>query len=154
MIKKKAKSKKSKTTKDKPAKKKTSPKSKKERSPAAVRNDISKMVESGAKKITKAVMDQAMTGQLAPARFLFEMASIYPPSTDGSQATADEECLAKTLLRRLDLPDEPVVRDEEDPPKQAASAEKPAAKPADEDEGKAPGSEPSACNESKDSVQA
>src|ERR1700675_4345248 len=107
MIKKKAKSK---ATKKKVAKKR-SPRSRKERNPAAVRNDIAKIVESGAKKITKAVMEQAMHGQLAPAKFLFEMASIYPPSTDGSETTKDEECFAKSLMDRLGLPDTPIVLD-------------------------------------------
>ena len=72
-----------------------------------MRNDIAKIVKSGARKITKAVMDQAMTGQLAPAKYLFEVAGVYPPLTDGSQASLDEECFAKTLLDRLDIPDEP-----------------------------------------------
>jgi len=137
MIKKKAKSK---AATRKTAKKKSSPKSKKERNPAGVRNDIAKIVESGARKITKAVMDQAMTGQLAPAKYLFEMASIFPASADGSHATVDEDCLAKTLLRRLDLPEEPIARDEEDEPK-AACADKLAAKPGAADEEKDSGSE-------------
>ncbi len=75
MIKKKAKGK---ATTRKAAAKRGSPRSRKERNPEAVLNDIAKIVESGAKKITKAVMEQAMTGQLAPAKYLFEMASIYP----------------------------------------------------------------------------
>lgn len=85
-------------------------------------------------------------------KYLFEVASIYLQATDGSQATADAECLAKTLLRRLDLPDEPVGRDKEDPPKVASSEEKPGAKPADEDEGKESGPSPEGYNESNDSV--
>jgi hypothetical protein len=130
MIKKKAKSK---ATKKKVAKKR-SPRSRKERNPAAVRNDIAKIVESGAKKITKAVMEQAMHGQLAPAKFLFEMASIYPSSTDGSFSTTDEDCLAQTLMRSLGLPDTPIARDEEDPPETPILAEKPTPKATDEEE--------------------
>ena len=42
----------------KTAAKKTSLRAKKDRNPAAVRNDIAKIVESGAKRITKAVMDR------------------------------------------------------------------------------------------------
>jgi hypothetical protein len=145
MIKKKAKSK---TTTKKTAKKRSSPKSKKERNPAGVRNDIARIVESGAKKITKAVMDQAMTGQLAPAKYLFEMAEIYPASTDGSHATTDEDCLARTLLNRMDVPDEPIARDEEDEPKTATSANRPTAK-AGEGGGTDPGSE---LEESKEPV--
>jgi hypothetical protein len=90
------------------------PRTKKQVNSAEVRNDIAKIVKSGAKKITKAVMDQAMTGQLAPAKYLFEVASIYPPATDGSEASTDEECFAKTLLNRLDIPDKPIALDEED----------------------------------------
>ena len=127
MIKKKAKGKAKKTVRAaKTGKTKTrSPRGKKERNPVAVHNDIAKIVESGAKKITKAVMEQAMAGQLGPAKYLLEMAEIFPETTDGSHATAEEECLAKTLLRRMDLPDEPVMRDEEDLP--AAAVAKPAA---------------------------
>lgn len=101
------------------AKKKNSPKkprAKKQANPAAVRNDIAIIVQSGAKRIAKAVMEQAMTGQLAPAKYLFEVAGVFPASTDGSHATADEDCLAKTLLDRLNIPDEPVGRDDEDEP--------------------------------------
>jgi hypothetical protein len=86
-----------------------------------VRNDIAKIVKSGAKKITKAVMDQAMTGQLAPAKYLFEMAAIYPPSTDGSESSKEEECFAKTLMDRLNLPDKPIALDEEDEGMKSAS---------------------------------
>jgi hypothetical protein len=148
MIKKKAKGK---ATKKKTAKKKSCLRSKKERNPVAVHNDIAKIVESGAKRITKAVMEQAMAGQLAPAKFLLEMAQIFPQATDGSFSTTDEESLAATLLRRLDLPLEPAGRDEEDPPKTATSAEKPAAQPEDKVEGKESGSEPESCNENKES---
>ncbi len=152
MMKKKAKSKATtkKTVKLK-KKKRSCPRSKKERNPGAVHNDIAKIVESGAKKITKAVMEQAMAGQLAPAKYLLEMAQIFPKAADGSVSTADEECLAATLLRRLDLPDEPVGRDEEDPPQTASSPQKPTEKPAEEDEKKEPARE-EGCEENKDSV--
>jgi hypothetical protein len=96
----------------KPARKKISAE-KKQKDPAKVREEIAGIVKSGAKKITVAVMDQAMQGELAPAKYLLEMAGVYPPATDGTLATAEEESLAKTLLRRLDLPDEPITHDEE-----------------------------------------
>jgi len=151
MIKKKAKRKATKRTK-KTAKRTSALRSRKERNPAAVHNDIARIVESGAKRITKAVMEQAMAGQLGPAKYLLEMAQIFPKATDGSFTTADEECLAATLLRRLDIPDEPVQRDEEDLPKAAAPAGKPAAKPEDEDGEKEPAPEPAGCEESKETV--
>ena len=90
--------------------------------PAEVRNDIAKIVKSGAKKIAKAVMVQATSGQLATVKYLFEVAGVYPPLTDGSQATKDEDCLAKTLLDQLGIPDKPVGRDEEDEPVSPATA--------------------------------
>ena len=64
------------------------------------------MVEAQAGIMAQAVMD-GQKGQLATVKYLLEAASIYPPSTDGSHATADEGCLAKTLLQRLNIPDEP-----------------------------------------------
>lgn len=117
MIKKKAKSKRvKKAPPKKTAKGKRAPRSKKELNPIELRKDIAKIVGSGAKKMTLAVMDQAMHGQLAPAKYLFEVAAIYPPATDGSQSTAEEDSLAQTLLHRLNIPLEPVKLDEEDEP--------------------------------------
>lgn len=81
---------------------------------AKVREDIAGLVKNGAKGITKAVIDQAMHGELAPAKYLFEVAGVYPPSTDGSLSTSEEDSLAKTLLDRLNIPDKPVVADQED----------------------------------------
>jgi hypothetical protein len=112
MIKKKAKSKAAKAV--KPTAKSASPRAKKESNPAEVRKDISKIVQSGARRIARAVMEQATTGQLAPAKYLFEVAGIYPALTDGSFATEDEDCFARTLMNRLDLPDKPIALDDED----------------------------------------
>jgi len=77
---------------------------KKQADPAQVREEIAGIVKSGAKDITAAVMDQAMHGELAPAKYLFEVAGVYPPAGDGTQATEEEDCLAKTLLDRLGPP--------------------------------------------------
>jgi hypothetical protein len=109
MIKKKAKGK---TAAKKTARKKSGSKNSKEPNPAEVRKDISLMVEEQAAEMTRAVIEEGKKGQLAPVKFLLEVARIFPAPTDGSEATQEEESLAKTLLRRLDLPDEPIVRDE------------------------------------------
>jgi hypothetical protein len=114
MIKKKAKGKKAPPGAAKHKSTRKTPRTKKQANPDEVRKDIAKIVKSGAKRITKAVMEQAMTGQLAPAKFLFEMAAIYPPSTDGSETTQDEDCFAKSLMDRLGLPDKPITLDEEE----------------------------------------
>jgi len=108
MIKKKGK----KSSAKKTAKRRTS---KKQLDATKVRQEIAGIVKSGAKDITEAVMDQAMHGELGPAKYLFEMAGVYPPSTDGDvSSTKEEESLAKTLLDRLNIPDHPVVADQED----------------------------------------
>jgi hypothetical protein len=113
MIKKKTKGKSAKTKK---AKKSSGSKSKKELNPAEVRKEIAQMVDSEATEMAVAVIGEGKKGQLATVKYLFEMAGVYPPLTDGSQATTDEDCLAKTLLDRLNIPDKPVGRDEEDEP--------------------------------------
>lgn len=102
MIKKKAKHKK--------AAKKSRKKNGEKLDPAKVRQEIAGIVKAGAGMITDAVMDKAVHGELAPAKFLLEMAGVYPVSADGSLST-DDESLAKTLLDRLNIPDSPVVHD-------------------------------------------
>ena len=126
MIKKKTKGK----AKTKKTGKKSAGKSKKVLNPAEVRQEIAQMVKSEAASMASAVIGEGKKGQLAPVKYLLELAKVFPEATDGSQATAEEECLAKTLMRRLDLPEEPVVRDEEDPPKVATAD--PASKPVEE----------------------
>jgi hypothetical protein len=86
--------------------------SKKQENASKVREDIAGMVKSGALDIAEVVMDHAMAGELAPVKFLFEMAGVYPASTDGSTESAEEDCLAKTLLDRLNIPDSPVIADQ------------------------------------------
>jgi hypothetical protein len=107
---------KSKTAVKKAAKAKTSSASKKknEKNAAEVRQDIAVMVQSEAATMARAVIDLGKTGQLAPVKYLLELARIFPPSTEGSESTAHEDSLAQTLLNRLNLPDEPIMRDEED----------------------------------------
>ena len=112
MIKKK-KAKKNKSTRKKAGKKASGVKrKKKELNPAEVRKEVSRLVEAHAGKLAQAVVGEGEKGQLGPVKFLFEMANIYPPPADGSQASAEEQCLAETLLDRLGLPKTPVVADE------------------------------------------
>ncbi len=113
MIKKKAKKKSKATKKKKVGKKKSGVKrKKKELNPAEVRKEVSRIIEAHAGKLAGAVVNEGEKGQLGPVKFLFEMANIYPPQADGSQASAEEQCLAETLLDRLGLPKTPVVADE------------------------------------------
>ncbi|HXY78858.1 MAG TPA: hypothetical protein VEH47_08590 [Candidatus Acidoferrales bacterium] len=108
---------KKKTTKSKKTAKKSAKKShakaKRETNPADVRKEVSKLVEADAKEMAQAVIEEGKKGQLAPVKFLFEMANIYPPAQDGTQATTEEDCLAKILLDRLTPPAKPEEKDEE-----------------------------------------
>jgi hypothetical protein len=62
------------------------------------------MVEAEATTMAQAVIDEGKKGQLATVKYLFEMASIYPPAADGEQVSKEEDCLAKMLLDRLKAP--------------------------------------------------
>jgi len=152
MTKKKAKSK----TAAKPAaKKKNTGKDKQELNPAEMRSELADMVGLAAVLMTQAVIDEGKKGQLATVKYLLEMAQIYPLSTDGSHATENEDSLARTLLNRLDIPDEPIARDEEDAPKAATSVKdvvKAAAKAESETEAKNSGSEAETDNDKRDSA--
>jgi hypothetical protein len=103
------------------AKKKNAGKDKQELNPAEMRNELAGMVGLAAVLMTQAAINEGKKGQLATVKYLLEMAQIYPLSTDGSHATENEDSLARTLLNRLDIPDEPIARDEEDAPKAATS---------------------------------
>ena len=133
---------KSKTTDKKTAKKKRKKTVKKELNPGQVLEDISAVVEAQAQELLDAVIGEGMKGQVSPVKYLFEMAHIYPQAPEPVAPSKDEECLAETLLHRLNLPKTPVVHDElqkeedEEPnqPKKEAAAEP--EKVEDEDEEK------------------
>jgi hypothetical protein len=95
-------------------KRKKSSKSKKEKSPAEVRQDISKLVKAHATELAGAVIGEGEKGQLAPTKYLFELAGVYPASTDGSLTTEHEESLAETVFKKLNVPTIPVKLNDED----------------------------------------
>jgi hypothetical protein len=88
----------------------------KEPRPAEVRKEVSRMVESEAKVMAKAVIDEGKKGQLATVKYLFEVAEIFPPGTQTTEGSAREDSLAETLLHRLNIPIEPIQHDEDDGP--------------------------------------
>lgn len=99
----------------KSAKKRTAAKKKKELSAAEVREDITHRIRVRAAILAEKVMDEGEKGQLAPLKYFFEMAKIFPETNDGSEVSKDEESLAKTLLDRLNIPHEPAKQlDDED----------------------------------------
>jgi hypothetical protein len=106
-----------------------------------VRKDCAKLIIDEAEEITKAVISQSKSGQLGPVKYAFEVAHIFPKVNDGSEATKDEDCLAKTLLQRLNIPETPVVADQDEdvvtiPPRAVGPTEesKPEASSAEEEE--------------------
>ena len=87
---------------------------KKEMNPAKVREKIAGMVKDEAEDITEAVIDQAMHGALAQTKYLFEMAGVYPATSEGEQpGTEEEDGLAK-FLSRLEPPRKVTEEEEED----------------------------------------
>jgi hypothetical protein len=103
---------KSKTAAKKTVKKSTKATEAKELNPAQVLKDISALVEAEAEELAAAVIAEGMKGQLSPVKFLFEMAHIFPPPTDDSLMSKDEDSLAETVLDRLNIPKPPLVHDE------------------------------------------
>jgi hypothetical protein len=120
MIKKKAKKK---TAAKKSAKKKRAAKSAKELNPAEVRKEVSQMVQAEATEMAAAVIGEGRKGQLAPVRYLFEMANIFPPAPDGDEATDEEDCLAKMLLAKLNAPAKVVAAEESETVGEGAAGE-------------------------------
>jgi hypothetical protein len=80
-----------------------------------VRENISDLVRGSAEGIATKVIEVAMTGQLASAKYLFEAVGLYP-ATEQTAAIPVEDSLAHTLLRRMGLPLDPVVTDEDQVP--------------------------------------
>lgn len=80
-----------------------------------VREKISDLVGESAKDIANEVIKVAKTGQLASAKYLFEVVGLYPP-TEETAVRPKEDTLAHTLLKRMGLPTEPVTGDEDESP--------------------------------------
>ncbi len=75
---------------------------------ATARDSIKRVVRTRAVEIVEKVIDSEGSGRVAQAKFLFEIAGVYPPREE-SRAGVGEESLAQVLLGRLNLPVEPVV---------------------------------------------
>lgn len=79
------------------------------------RENVSDLVKEAAADIANGVIKVAKTGQLASAKYLFEAVGLYP-ATGQMPDMPVEDSLAHTLLRRMGLPLEPVVPDDDDVP--------------------------------------
>lgn len=85
-----------------------------EKNPAEVRKEVAELVKAYATEMARAVIGEGNKGQLAPVKYLFEVANIFPAAQDGMQATAEEDCLAKILLERLNLAAKPDEKKEDE----------------------------------------
>jgi hypothetical protein len=103
----------------------------KDKNPVEVREEISRIVRTGAAGMTQAVMGEGLKGHVAPVKFLFEVASIYPTPPKGEEATEEEDCLAKILLAKISAPPKPV----EEAPKDIDEGEESEKTPGPEESG-------------------
>jgi len=81
---------------------------------AEVRKNIATLVRMSANAIAAAFVEAAKKGQVAPEKYLFEAVGLYPPTAE--TLSNSENSLAYTLLKRIGLPTEPVICEEDLPP--------------------------------------
>jgi hypothetical protein len=82
---------------------------------AQVRENINNRLWASAEEVAVGIIDAARAGQVVSARYLFEAIGLYPAS-EQTENKREADSLALTLLRRLGLPTEPLIDDEEDEP--------------------------------------
>jgi hypothetical protein len=72
------------------------------------RANVADLVRNSAGEIAMGMIEGAKAGQLASAKYLFEVAGLYP-ATEETEVERAEDSLAYTLLKRMGLPTEPVI---------------------------------------------
>ena len=83
---------------------------------------IAAIVRAAATEIAQALIDRARNGDPAAAKYLFDLASIFPSAGDTDAGEKEEDSLAKTLMHRLNLPEEPIKIDEDEDAKPGADS--------------------------------
>ena len=71
---------------------------------AAVREGISNLVGAQALSMVETTIGEVDKGHYVAMKYLFELIGLYPGGAE--QESSGESVLAKTLLRRLNLPEE------------------------------------------------
>jgi hypothetical protein len=69
-----------------------------------VRGQITNMVGNGALEMVETTMEEVNKGHYLGMKYLFEMVGLCPATT--SEEAQQDDSLAKTLLRRLGLPED------------------------------------------------
>ncbi len=77
---------------------------------AVIRQQITNLVGNQAIGMVETTIGEADKGHYAAMKYLFEMIGLYP--TTAQEERPGEESLARTLLRRLGLPEEPMLQAE------------------------------------------
>ena len=77
-----------------------------------VRKKLAEVVGPAAPEIIQAIVDEAKKGQLAHAKYALESTGVYP-AADGDSTKPEDDSLAQRLWKRLGLPEEPVICDDE-----------------------------------------
>jgi len=75
-----------------------------------VRENVHRLVGHSAEEIAAKVIEMAKDGQLASAKYLFEMVGVYPVTEETKAKEPDS--LAYALLKRMRLATEAVVKDD------------------------------------------
>jgi len=74
------------------------------------------MVGNSATELVAGMINAAAAGELAPAKYLFEMAGLYPATEETEATDPQEDSLAHILLKRMGLPIEPAIQNTNSPP--------------------------------------
>ena len=77
---------------------------------AAVRQQITDLVRNQAVPMVEITISEVDKGHYAAMKYLFEMIGLYPAAAQ--EEGQGEDSLARTLLRRLGLPEEPMLEAE------------------------------------------
>ena len=74
---------------------------------AAIRQQITDLVRDQAVPMVEITISEVDKGHYSAMKYLFEMIGLYPAATQ--EETEGEDSLARTLFRRLGLPEEPML---------------------------------------------
>jgi hypothetical protein len=98
------------------------------------RKNIATLVRMSVNEIVVQFIELAKNGEVGPAKYLFEVCGLYPATAE--TFAKPESSLAYTLLKRLGLPTDPIVCEDDDAPTVGSSRGTTSMRGADEVRGK------------------